>query len=262
MKSIVVLVVLCSILSFGQEEVPYKKHFIGLSTGIQSADIGHLTYGLAYGYAFHEKCSFNVSANYNSFRSDNLMTASLLFETDTTQIYRSQEQFNKTISLNAGIVYAPIPYLKFGADMIIGYDQNHLSIHDRNKGLDVDEGNWVWDYYQMGDLYPDLFTRPEMDVGSAVLRREYAAYLGYSSYLVTGGALSVSGCWPIGEFLELALTYRTSFARYTHLNNNSLASELNDQGINVYPNFGNFNSPPASFNLWNHSLSAGIGFKF
>ena len=190
------------------------------------------------------------------------MTDDLLYQTDTTQIYRTEEQYHKTFTLNTGIAYAPFRYLRIGANLVMGYDQDHIAFHDNDQGFDSLNGVWVWNYYSMRNLYPDLFTQNPQDVSSVNLRNTYDAYLGFASYLVTGGSLTIGGYYPLSKHWEIGLAYTASFLRYTYLNNHSLATNPNFNGMNVYPNIANYITEPSSFNLLNNSLSLSVAFGF
>src|SRR5690606_19797184 len=151
------------------------------------------------------------------------------------QIYRDQQQYNKSFLLSSGVQYYPIPYLNIGMDAVIGYSRNHNSLRDSGKSYDSLDGVWFWDRNAIPDRYPDLFTTNYQDNTSPTLNGNYGLYLGHANYLVTGGTLSLGGCLPIAQRWEIGLTYAASFLRYTYLNNHSLATSLNYEGKTVYP---------------------------
>ncbi|MEX1000502.1 MAG: hypothetical protein WDZ35_00155 [Crocinitomicaceae bacterium] len=256
------LLFLFNLNSFAQEAPEIiPQNFISLSAGLQTADFQKPVFGISYRFTFKENWWFKTGLSYNSFSGENLMTDSLLYASNSIQIIRNQEQYNRSYLVSAGIQYNLARYVNFSMDLILGYNQNHQSFNDRAKAYDSLEGAWIWNTDALSKEYPDLFTN-NGDQTSVSFNNAYNAYLGHATYLVTGGAVSIGGCLPVGKRWEFGLTYSSSFLRYAYLNNRSLATELNYEGMTVYPNIENIITEPSSFNLWNHSLSLSLAFGF
>lgn len=264
MKPLILIFLCLPFFVIGQKkEESLLKNQINVNAGIQTVNLNYRQPFLSANFErqFKGKWSFNVGGTFNSFRGDDLITDSLVYNTDSLRIYRNQTGYNKTLSLQAGIQYRFNDYLKIGVNLILGFNRSHQGFRDRSESYNSFYGIWGENNYPLYDFFSDIYDQRQVDVSTGHFSPRIK-YLGYTNYQVTGASLNVTGCLPIGEKWELALTATTLFSRYTYLNNNTLTKDLNTEGLNSFPNFENYITETPSFNLWNNVLTLGVGYKF
>jgi hypothetical protein len=219
-----------------------------------------MAFGAKYGQKVTDKLNWFVGFNGLRFRGSKLMDAELIYSTDTFRVYRDQEQFHNTYLLNGGFEYVTVKYVHIGLGLSIGYNKDRVVFDDVGEVYNDFDQQWAITPGIIRRYYPDLFFR-DMDNTSAGIGQFHGS-LGHMDFLVTGVTYEVGVVIPVGQRLELLASYNGFLSRFFYLSNKSLTTELNVEGLDVYPGINTFVTETSSFSQWNHTATAGVRFKF
>ncbi|MEZ4924317.1 MAG: hypothetical protein R2780_14180 [Crocinitomicaceae bacterium] len=259
-KGLVLLMMISNLLIFSQEKKENFKHFIGAHGGIQLDGNSWPTFSLEYGQSLTGSLRWAVGFNYLRYSGVNLMEEQLIHSTDTFRVKRDIRQYNKLFLLGGEINYSMFRYLRFGAGITVGYNQDRLAFYDIGEIYDTTEGEWVAQTGIIRDYYPDLFQRTT-DIASPSIG-QFHGVLGTVHYLVIGLSFNTGVSIPIGRHFEITSTYNGFISRNIFLSDKSVIDELNLVGLDHYEGINTFNTTTSSFNRYNHSVTLGLRYKF
>jgi hypothetical protein len=204
--------------------------------------------GLEYRRAFGENFKIKFGSDYGKGNRSVWLGNNVLFGSDSITVTRDFASFSRSYSFYAGADYEGIDYLSLGASFIFGTNQTLLGAYDRGARYDSESNDWVnciecvYDYH--GEKLP-----PWQNGGTPTW--QYASSLKTTNYLVYGLSLRAAIRIPIKKRFEFTTGYEPTFVRNKMINETEY--ETFDE---TYSNKG------SAFNVFTHSLTAALRYKF
>ena len=243
---------------YDSDQTLYSE-FVELNSGIHLDANSYMTFGAKYGQKITDKINWFAGFNGLRFRGDKLMDAQLIHSTDTFRVYRDQEQFHNTYLLKGGIEYKPVKYIQIGLGLSIGYNKDRVGFDDIGEVFNDYDDEWAITSGAIRQYYPDLFFR-DVDYTSASIG-QFHGPIGHMDFLVTGVSYEIGTIIPVGQRIEILASYNGFLSRFHYLSNRSMITELNVDGIDVYPGINTFITESPSFSQWNNTITASLRVK-
>lgn len=197
------------------QEIKSEKD-ITIIGGVELNQLDYGRFGLMYRQKIQGDWQLKLSATYDVVYRGDLMHSELAFESDSLRIYRTQSEWDRLYTVQAGVDFEPNKYISFGAGLLLGLNSSTIGLHDYGEQYDTASESWntcttcLYDYHGR--------VPREQDNGSFSSETSpYSRPMGKNTYLIYGLSLSAGVNIPLSNRWEIGLVYSSEITRHTLL---------------------------------------------